>query len=63
MYLRIKFQVSSIILKSFRQGEGVVLCPPTAKQTPKKPVNIRGVDKEFVKGLYTFLLIKKTIQK
>ena len=42
VYLRTKFQVSSIIVMSFRQG--VILPPqphPTAKQTPKKPTQIR----------------------
>ena len=38
--LRAKFQFSSITLTSFRQG--VILGPPpTAKQTPKKPTQIR----------------------
>ena len=38
VYLRTKFQVSSIILTNFR--EGVVSPPPTAKQTPKMPSQI-----------------------
>ena len=42
LYLRAKFEVYSIILTSFRQGEGVILPPPpfTSKQTPKKPTQI-----------------------
>ena len=40
MYLRAKFNVSSIILTSFRRG--VILPPsPTSKRTPKKPTQIR----------------------
>ena len=39
VYLRAKFEVSSIILTSFRQG--VILLPPTSKRTPKKPTQIR----------------------
>ena len=38
LYLHTKFQVSSIILASFRQ---VVILPPAQKQTPKKPTLIR----------------------
>ena len=39
VYLRIKFQFSSIILTSFRQG--VILPSPTSKRTFKKPIQIR----------------------
>ena len=44
VYLRTKFQVSSMILTSFRQG--VILHPPTtttttSKRTPKKSTQIR----------------------
>ena len=39
--LRTKFQVPSIILSSFRQGGVGILSPPTSKQTPKKPTQIR----------------------
>ena len=39
VYLRAKFQVSSITLTSFRLG--VILPPPTSKRTPKKPTQIR----------------------
>ena len=38
VYLRAKFQVSSITLMSFRLG---VILPPTSKRTPKKPTQIR----------------------
>ena len=37
--LRNKFQVSGIILTSFRQG-GNSLPPPTSKRTPKEPTQI-----------------------
>ena len=42
VYLRVKFQVSSVTLTSFRQ-EGVILPPlsPTSKQNPKKLTRIR----------------------
>ena len=39
VYLRAKFEVSSIILMSFRQR--VILPLPTSKRTPKKPTQIR----------------------
>ena len=45
VYLRAKFEVSSVILTSFRQvgGGGGKLPPPlsTSKRTPKKPTEIR----------------------
>ena len=54
VYLRTKFQVSSIILTSFRQGEGggrreILPAPPLppsntskhTKRTPKTPTQIR----------------------
>ena len=50
VYLHTKFQVSSIILKSFRHGGGVRMgwgggggnfTHPTSKQTSKKPTQIR----------------------
>ena len=46
VYLRAKFEVSNIILTSFRQGEeGGVILPlppiPTSKRTPKKSTQIR----------------------
>ena len=40
LYLRVKFQVSSIIVTSFRQGDNFTL-HSTAKRTPKKPTKIR----------------------
>ena len=40
MYLCAKFQVSSIILSSFRQGEGREGNSPTLKPTPKKTTHI-----------------------
>ena len=45
MYLRTKFQVSSIIQTSFRQRVILSHPPhPTAKGTPKKPIQIRVKD-------------------
>ena len=47
VYLRTKFQVSSIILTSFRLGGGgrVILPPPNTskrtKRTPKRPTQVR----------------------
>ena len=48
VYLHTKFQVSSIILTSFRQGVIFPSPPPpthththTSKRTPKKPTQIR----------------------
>ena len=35
-----KFQVSSIILTSFRQGEILLSAPSTAKRTTSEPTNI-----------------------
>ena len=43
MYLRAKFEVSSIILTSFTQGGEVILLPSTSKRTPKKPTQIRVI--------------------
>ena len=59
VYLRAKFEVSSISLTSFRQG-GVNLHPPhpTSKLTPKKPTQIRVKSKETksqVKALLLYL--------
>ena len=52
VYLRAKFEVSSIILTDFRQREGGgVILPPssTSKRTPKKPIQIRVKDlKAFI---------------
>ena len=44
VYLQAKFQVSSIILPSFRQGGGggnFTPPPVTSKQTTKKPTQIK----------------------
>ena len=43
VYLRTNFEVSSIILKSFRQG---VIYPAPSKRTPKNPTQIR-VNKQY----------------
>ena len=47
VYLRTNFQVSSIILTSFKQkrGEGY-FTPPTSKWTPKNPAQICVVKKQ-----------------
>ena len=51
VYLRAKFEVSSIILTRFRKG---VILPPhpspffTSKRTPKKPTQIRVT---FINGV------------
>ena len=41
VYLRAKFEVSSIILTRFRQGVILPRPPSTSKRTPKKPTQIR----------------------
>ena len=46
-YICTEFQVSSIILRGFRQGGGNFTPRPTSKRTPKKPTQIR------VKGVQT----------
>ena len=44
VYLRAKFEVSSIILTSFRRDSFTTPLPPTSKRTPKKPTQIRVND-------------------
>ena len=51
LYLRNNFHVSSIILTSFKQG--VILTPPTAKRTPKKPTQIRVNELLFLQTTIT----------
>ena len=53
MYLRVKFEVSSIILAGFRQGVGNFTPPPPSpsKRTPKKPTLIRVKFKQKITGL------------
>ena len=46
LYLRTKFQISSILLASFRQR--VTPLPLTSKRTPKKPFQIRVKDKKLL---------------
>ena len=42
VYLCTKFQVSSLVLMSFRQGGNFTPpLPPTSKQPPKKPTQIK----------------------
>ena len=48
VYLRAKFDVSSIILTSFRQGSNITRpLPPTPKQIPKKHIQIRVNFKKY----------------
>ena len=47
VYLPTKFQVSSVILKRFKQG-GALPPPPTAKRTPKKPPKVELRRKIFM---------------
>ena len=52
VYLRTKFEVSSIILTSFRQ-RGNFTPPPTSKRTPKKPA-LKSLINYHLKCLRTF---------
>ena len=48
VYLRTIFQVPSIILTSFRQGNFTLTPPPpTSKRTPKEPTQIRVKSKKL----------------
>ena len=66
VYLSAKFEVSSIILTSFTQGE--ILAPPplTSKRTPKKPtqitVNILIILKENVTSYNHFPAVADQLQ-
>ena len=44
VYLRAKFEVSSITLMSFRLGRIILPPPPTSNRTPKKPTQIKVKD-------------------
>ena len=61
VYLRTKFQVSSIILKSFRHGVILSLTPPpsppTAKGTLKKPTLIDLTTKGEIKTKITLFTV------
>ena len=63
VYLRTKFQVSSIILKSFRHGVILPLTPapspppPTAKSTLKKPTLIDLTTKGEIKPKITLFTV------
>ena len=50
LYLHTKFQVSSIILASFRQGGGGNFAPPHFR-APKNPIQIR-VKKTYVNNMF-----------
>ena len=67
VYLRVKFEISGIILTTVRQwGVGVILPPlyPTSKRTPKKPTRL-GLRHLFqaVCGLVMKLLVIKNISR
>ena len=55
VYLCAKFEVSSIILTSFRRGS---FTPPTSKGTPKKPTQIRvnEIDTFYSSTYYLIIL-------
>ena len=60
VYLCAKFQVSSLILTSFKlQGEGrggEFSPPPTSKRTPKKPTRTRVNNYIGQKGVFNFIV-------
>ena len=59
VYFRTKFQVSNIILTSFRQRDNFTLSP-TPKQTPKKPTLISvGMKKKSLFIIFHQLLVVK----
>ena len=61
VYLRTKFQVSGIILTSFRQGGGgnFTLLPPS-KRTPKKTIRNESKTKKILhETLYVYFHIRK----
>ena len=57
VYLCAKFEVSSIILTSFKGGRGGIT--PTSKRTPKKPTQIRvkEVSSLFLCDLLVFYVL------
>ena len=57
VYLRAKFQLSSITLMCFRQR--VILLFPTSKRTPKKSTHIRVKNNRFSKAILDLSLIKQ----
>ena len=58
VYLRTKFEVSSIILTTFRHGVVVILPYSTSKWTPKKSTYTRVNDEKIVGSFY-----EKELQK
>ena len=67
VYLRAKFEVSRIIITSFRQGV-VLHCPPppptiNSKRTPRKPTQIRVkinfMHDILIQVVYTIFFITK----
>ena len=50
VYLCAKFEVSSIILTSFRLGRGVILPPPPQNETLKSPPRL-GLSGKAILGL------------
>ena len=57
VYLRAKFQVSSITLTCFRQR--VTLPFPTSKRTPKKSTHIRVKNNRFSEAILDLSFIKE----
>ena len=50
VYLRAKFEASTIILTSLRHGGNLIIPPsPTSKRTPKKPTQIRFKGNNFTR--------------
>ena len=60
VYLRAKFEVSSIILTSFRQAR--LFYSPPSKRTPKKPTQIR-VNPSLLEGVHKMTLSQNTVSR
>ena len=60
VYLRAKFEDSSIILTSFRQARSFYSLP--SKRTPKKPTQIR-VNPSLLEGVYKMTLSQNTVSR
>ena len=63
VYLRAKFEVSSIILTSFRQARSFnPPSSPPSKRTPKKPTQIR-VNPSPLEGVHKMTLSQNTVSR